>query len=954
MNFNRKEDLTRWNRAGLSKFRYIDGNAITYLETLRQQLAEVYDQQGIPVWEELVTRFPVLPGESSAQVRQRITQQYYGERRDYAWEILRTFSRSAHVLGEYLDAYANEAYLPTAVEWDNLRKLVAMLGYRPAPPASAETLLALLFKAGESGEVDKGFAVKNKPLAGNPAVIFETQEKLTGDYRLNQLRVKGWNTNLTAFGSGALISFPLAESAEQVSVGDLGVLATESRGLAVKVEQVVAGADPALSLRILSANRADTSFRFHNTRLYLDPAFVASPLPNGEGSAVLKEEANLAKDEIVFLKRNGQWQASRIGDNRHRHLQFSGSAAAPHNQDQIYRAQVLNRQLHPNLPGAEGAYVYLLPSTFSDSRAFFVNESLQTKTVSITKMVVTDSGDVVLESAVGSAEIVDRMYYIKGNLGARLYYPGGDRVTTISQAEVTGIRFSGKASDMVSGDWTIVRYQDNTRAASRISGMEQQEAWFELDLEGAGNGIALLRSAFKQMLYPLDYDRNDRPAWDSVSTDSVTVVELDDPVAAELLKPGQQMICAGGGQAVSVKVEDVIAESGYLHLSPAWHLDDGLQWLTRSDCILYGNAVQATHGETQPEKILGNGDAAKPGQTFKLPAERISWVSDPAFGTGVRADLTLTVGNRIWQQVEELSLSGPEEHHYQVKVDEAGVLSVCFGDGRHGRRLPTGIDNVRVRYRTGYGEEGNLAPMALEKMVSSHRLVTGFVAPLSTFGGAEKESVESMRENAPATVLALERAVSLDDFTHLASHHSMVWQARAFEKMPDRPGRPIVEVVVVAAGGATFFPESDTAVLIQHYLETHAAPMTPVSVISYEPVLLQLELTIMVDKSAFDVRQVEQAVAAQVQAALTLQQRRLGQALFRSEVIALLERVEGVENGHCRILDGPYSGLPSPSAPRLHRGDDGDIRRVSVKPHQLLYLDANSYPLQILSSDYQL
>jgi hypothetical protein len=211
-----------------------------------------------------------------------------------------------------------------------------------------------------------------------------------------------------------------------------------------------------------------------------------------------------------------------------------------------------------------------------------------------------------------------------------------------------------------------------------------------------------------------------------------------------------------------------------------------------------------------------------------------------------------------------------------------------------------------------------------------------------------------MRASAPATVLALKRAVSLDDFTHLAAHHSMVWQARAFEKMPDRPARPLIEVVVVPAGGALFTSGSETALTIRGYLEQHSVPGTPVSVVCYVPVLLALSLSIMVDEAAFDKKQVEQAVREHLSEGLALKQRKLGQPLFRSEVIALLEEVEGVENGHCTILDTPYTGMDPAERPRLHLGDDGGIRRISVKPDQLLYLDSDVYPLTVTTLDYEL
>jgi hypothetical protein len=109
-----------------------------------------------------------------------------------------------------------------------------------------------------------------------------------------------------------------------------------------------------------------------------------------------------------------------------------------------------------------------------------------------------------------------------------------------------------------------------------------------------------------------------------------------------------------------------------------------------------------------------------------------------------------------------------------------------------------------------------------------------------------------------------------------------------------------------------------------------------------------------VDQAAYDQKQVEQAVREHLETSLALDQRRLGQPLFRSEVIALLEQVEGVENGHCEILTTPYGGMSAGSLPRLHQADDGGVRRVSVKPHQLLYLDPAVYAPDISIRQYEI
>ena len=71
-------------------------------------------------------------------------------------------------------------------------------------------------------------------------------------------------------------------------------------------------------------------------------------------------------------------------------------------------------------------------------------------------------------------------------------------------------------------------------------------------------------------------------------------------------------------------------------------------------------------------------------------------------------------------------------------------------------------------------------------------------------------------------------------------------------------------------------------------------------------------------------------------------------------LIALLEQVEGVENGHCEILNANYSTLDAASRPRLQQASDGMTRKVSIKPDQLIYLDSTAYPLQISCRSYEI
>ncbi|MEL7349666.1 MAG: hypothetical protein AAFN17_18090, partial [Pseudomonadota bacterium] len=174
-----RRDLTRWNRAGLSRFRYVDGNAVTFLDDLREALRAAYTDpdSGALKWAELATRHaPEEDGEDEADRLKRLAAQYEDVRRDHAWEILRTFARSTHVLTEHLDAFANETFLSTATQRESVRRLIAMLDARPGPGASARTEMAIV--AAEAGTLKAGFAMQATNPAGGAPLVFETLQDL--------------------------------------------------------------------------------------------------------------------------------------------------------------------------------------------------------------------------------------------------------------------------------------------------------------------------------------------------------------------------------------------------------------------------------------------------------------------------------------------------------------------------------------------------------------------------------------------------------------------------------------------------------------------------------------------------------------------------------------------------------------------------------------------------------
>ena len=664
MKLNAKKDLTRWNRAGLNQFRYIDGNAISYLETLRLELLEQFNATPHHQWSELTTRLPELPDEDMQQRNQRLSSQYYDERRDYAWEILRSFSRSAHILGEYINAYANEAYLPTATEWDNVRKLVAMLDYRPSPPASAATYIALLLKKGQSGIIETGFSVKNKPGRGESTLIFETRQNLQGSASINLLHLHQWNSNDAVFQTSAgTIYFPLEADIKGLHKGMTGVLTNSSKGIPVSVLDIQQDTelDTVLTLKFLNSERPDNRFYYYNTRLYLDPKFVESPHPRGLNSIQTDDEILASNDNIIF-KYNGEWSAHRITASEHNKFLLSGTFPGVSAGDSLYQAFPLHRQKHNKIES--GSDIFILPESFNEGHNFFVDKALKTVSKSYADKVIDKDGNIQLSSTPGTA-----LRYVKdNNFGDIIYMPGLPFSAKVEHATLTDLSFSARKTALREDQWVLIKAANGALRGAQITGIDQQKDQFSLSLNESTDNIQQLSADFSIFARLKQHDRNLNPAWSTASSAAVTLMDIEPGEALTAITIGQKLIVSSETISHVVTLQEIVPSSDKitLHLSPPFHQDSRSTTMTRSNTVIYGNVILATHGETQPEKIIGNGDASLSNQIFQLPSNNIAWIADSAFNAGVRADLTVRVGQRIWKQVADLSLSAAEDQHYSV------------------------------------------------------------------------------------------------------------------------------------------------------------------------------------------------------------------------------------------------------------------------------------------------
>ncbi len=970
--FTQRKDMTRWNRTGLTRFRYIDGNAITHLETLRQAMAAAFtDAGGTNQWDALTSAMPVADSESPEQRQTRWIEQYRDERRDYAWEILRAFARAGHVLTDYVDAYANETFLETATQWDHVRYLCEMLDYHPAPPASAQTSLALIAKGGSAGTVAKGFAVKNKPQDGSAPVVFETLHDLGIDARLNQLRALAWNQSQAIFSympaatyyggqpippeylepTTHLARFPYQGELDDVSVGTRGVLVIETDndtqvGISVQVASV--GEDELVIRGDTPLSSWPTTIHRHQVRLLLKPSYRQSPRLNGSAVAIIDAPGGvgLASGALVAWLDSSSWRASRVDAIESNRIQFKDSV--PGIGKKLYtliqsRPQYLESEASPQSRA-------VLPTVRKTQDVWSTSASKLSSSNVLHQNV--DGGDGVLYDYVDGSAFPSGVYYLPDTDAA---------LATVTHSASGAIEFDGDAGDLTSGDWVIAMQGTTVANACRLNRIDEEDAGYSVEFDSSELLVQSVYANFEFDIRPTDHDVNDSPVFvtDKASrSNAYSKIFLEADTYPELLDVGRTLVVAGIDDTREVTVKDLDRSASWIKIAPALPgsklIGSGTtSSYTAHGTIIYANVVTTGHGESGKLQVLGSGNATQTSQRFELALENVAFVTDPNMSAGVAAAIEVSVDGQTWKQVETLHNSEPEEPHYTTRITEQRTLHINFGDGWRGRRLPTGQNNVRALARVGTGLRGNLNARSLVKIVKPHYLIEDVVQLLLASGGNDMEGVESMREFAPASVLSLSRAVSLDDFTHLVTSNASVWQARAYRRLPG-PGRSEkIEIAVVPAGGGELGTLEDS---LRAFVKASALPGVDIAIRRFEPVLINLAVSVQVKEEEFDPDLVAADVGQALLNAFALSQSRLGESLFLSRVFEVVERVPGVANSHCAIGDGGFIDDTGATVAVRNTGTGatGSIKRVSLFDWQAMHIDPVHSVVNVTTLPYTL
>jgi hypothetical protein len=359
----------------------------------------------------------------------------------------------------------------------------------------------------------------------------------------------------------------------------------------------------------------------------------------------------------------------------------------------------------------------------------------------------------------------------------------------------------------------------------------------------------------------------------------------------------------------------------------------------RSTFTVNANVALATHGETQNE-VLGSGDASQPYQRFTLQHPPLTFVHG-ASASGNASTLQLRVNDVLWHETPTLFGRGPRDHVFVTRTDDDGKTTVQFGDGVMGARLPDGQENVRAKYRKGIGLEGLVQAGQLSLLLSRSLGVKAVINPAKADGAADRESLADARTNAPLTVLALDRIVSLRDYQDFVRCYAGVAKALATWTW-DGHTRGVF-VTVAGPAGAEINLAGDFGDNLLAAIRQSGDPFVPVQVKSYKKnaALFHLAARMKVDPD-YETGLVLAAVEAALRTQFSFEAREFGQPVVSSEVIAVMQSVAGVVavdlNRIYRVGRAPSTRL---LAALPGTGMDG------LDPAELIVLD--SAPLDELS-----
>ena len=715
------------NRPGLSEVRYRVG---THGDFLTSALAALSDPQ-------------------FAALRSLTTR----DSDDFTIALLDGWATLADVLTFYQERIANELWLRTATERDSILRLAQLIGYRLKAGVAAETPLSFLLDEtpGAPSEVTVaiGTKVQSVPGANEKAQTFETIEEIDARVEWNTLKPAITIPPLIAAG---LTSLYLKGTATNLNPGDAILIVGDERD-----QHPTSYPDKERwDLRVLLSVTADP--KNNRTRVTWEKGLGQAPITPAAANVkiyAMRQRAALfghnAPDPSLITKPGngavGSWAKFALPsdhidlDNAYSKI-VAGSWIAFTNSTgyvELYKALSVSFPSRADF-AMSGKVTRIVPDTTEHFSFFGLRETLvhaQSEPLEMT------SGPLVTPMAGALAASLTR--------DASLLAPLEGSVIALGRL-ISPLEAGRKI--ILSGRFLRVRVATPSLTLTSADGLQTRSV---------SRGDSLILTA-RPTLLPGNLAkwtlRTDEGFEGTVTRNRsqlvLTPARDDDEMNSEV---AQIYECAGNPSVLTLE-------------SPLAQLYD------RATVTIGANVADATHGETVTE-VLGNGDGSQPNQSFKLKqAPALTYTRSTAPG-GAESTLQVRVNDLLWHEAPTLFERTPRERIYTTELADDGTVTLQFGDGIRGARLPSGSQNVKAIYRRGIGLEGLVRAGQLSTLLTRPPGLKSAINPLAAEGADEPESFANAQENAPLTVMTLIGVVSLEDYENFSRAYGGIAKALA-------------------------------------------------------------------------------------------------------------------------------------------------------------------------------
>ncbi|HYP26685.1 MAG TPA: putative baseplate assembly protein [Blastocatellia bacterium] len=781
---------------------------------------------------------------------------------DPSVSLLDAAATVADVLAFYQERIANEVYLRTSSERRSVLELARAIGYELNPGVSASTYLAFTLDdlpgAPTVSEVPKGTRVQSVPPQGKQPQTFETVEEITARAEWGAIRPRLTQPQLL---QGDVPHLFLKGAETNLKKGDRVLIVkgnTFDNDVVVhSVKEVEVRADQGTT-HVLFAP-PPIGILAYETPTWLDSGTIDT---NVEMKSSTVQDYIIGKrwtdrDLNVFLSVNN-WDKGKLLD----HLARLRPTLEVAQDVQVFALRERlgffghNAPLFQSLPKDANGNVLYPGQDWDGGWGIWLDPS-------VNALSFYSEADVYLERSVPGVIPASWVFFQRSD-----GYGEAFRVLSVSEKSLAIFAITGKATGLVLADHNskdlgnnnpdknpgfLVR---NTTAFVQSERLELDALPFLDDIQAGETKILLDR------------------------------LMLGFRAGQAIIITGERADAPGVTNSEALAVASVNHFAGYTELT----FDAGLQHSYKRDTVtLNANVALATHGETVRE-ILGSGKNSEPHQRFVLKRPPLSHV--PALTpSGAKAELAVRVSNILWDPAPSLYGLDSRSQSYVVRVGDDGRASVIFGDGKRGARLPSGAENIVASYRTGTGPDGEVDAGSLTLLQSRPLGIRGVTNPLPASGAAAPQRLEDARENAPLTVLTLDRMVSLQDYEDFTRSFAGIGKAQAVALWTGETR--LVHITIAASSGKVVDKSSNLYVNLLKTINAFRDPAQQVLVDSYRALSFDVSANVIIDP-----RHEAPSVRAEVEAALlrafAFPRRAFGQAVSAAEVMTVIQTVGGV------------------------------------------------------------